>query len=455
MPPFVKFNLSGWGNYAPTEARVYRPEKPSAVRQAVAAADLSNGARNDVIARGLGRSYGDSATNAGGIVLLATRLDHLIDFDPATGIVEAEAGTSLATLIELFLPRGFFLPVTPGTKFVTLGGAIAADVHGKNHHVDGTIGNFVSSLRLLTAGGEEIVCSATENPELFHATVGGMGLTGVILSARLQLLAVPSAYMEVDYRRAANLTEALELFEKPSGRRYSVAWIDCLAAGPCLGRCVIMEADHLPAERLSGKRAREPFRLPSKRRKSIPRFFPSFLLNRWAVRWFNKAYYFKQSDSTQIVDLDSYFYPLDSLQSWNRIYGRRGFVQYQALFPPHTARAGLFELLETIGKSGSASFLAVLKRTGAQGSGMLSFPFPGYTLALDLKNNGEPLLELVRSLDQILLRHGGRLYLAKDALMSPESFAAMYPRLDEFRAVKRRIDPTGKFSSTQSRRLGI
>ncbi|QOV91960.1 FAD-binding oxidoreductase [Humisphaera borealis] len=462
MPPFVKQLLSGWGNFRPDECRVFRPEKLADLRALMSDGTrdgdnppaASESTRNDLIARGLGRSYGDSATNAGGGVVLNTRMDCLIGFDPATGVVEAESGVSFATLIDLFLPRGYFLPVTPGTKYVTLGGAIAADVHGKNHHRDGTIGNFVQSLQLLTAAGDVVTCSPDDNADLFWATVGGMGLTGIILSARLKLLPVTSAYLEVAYRRAANLDQAMELLSGGSDRQYSVAWIDCLSAGVSIGRCVLMEADHLPADKLSGRRARQPLKLPARRKRSVPRLFPSFFLGRLAVKAFNKLYYFKHGDGTRIVDLDRYFYPLDAVHHWNRIYGRRGFVQYQALFSTETARAGLGELLARIAESGSASFLAVLKRTGEQGKGMLSFPFPGYTLALDLRNNGK-LEALTQSLDAILLKHGGRLYLAKDSTMSPEMFAAMYPRLEAFRAVRQRIDPGNRFSSTQSRRLTI
>lgn len=467
MPLFEKQLLAGWGNVRPQVCRVYRPEKLDEVRQVVQDVDLpaaeSGGATDaapppvtaaTIIPRGLGRSYGDSAVNAEGAVLLNTRMDCLIDFDPETGVVEAESGVSLATLIDVLLPRGFFLPVTPGTKFVTLGGAIAADVHGKNHHADGTFGNFVLSLKLMTAGGEVVTCSPEQNPELFWATIGGMGLTGVIVSARLQLISVSSAYLDVTYRRAANLDRAIELFETGTPRKYSVAWIDCLATGDQAGRCVLMEAEHLPASQLSGRRARHPLVIRRRRRRTVPRFFPSFLLNRLTVRWFNKLYYLTHPDGQRIVDLDSYFYPLDRTNLWNRIYGKRGFVQYQALVPQASGKAGLSELLAAIAASGNASFLAVLKRTGEQGRGLLSFPFAGYTLALDLKNNAQ-LPSLMASLDAILLRHGGRLYLAKDSMMSGETFAAMYPRLDEFREIKRRVDPAHRFASSQSRRLSL
>ncbi|HEX8912393.1 MAG TPA: FAD-binding oxidoreductase [Humisphaera sp.] len=451
--------LAGWGNLNPTDNRVYRPERTADVRAVVRhAATADPAGPGDLIARGLGRSYGDCAVNGqGGRVALMTRMDRLVAFDPDAGVVEAEAGVAIADLLDLFLPRGFFPPITPGTTFVTLGGAVAADVHGKNHHADGTISNFVERLDLLTADGTVVPCSPSENAELFWATVGGMGLTGIILTVRLRMLRVPSAYLRVRYRRAANLDAAMEMFdaESPAGRRYSVAWVDGLATGPALGRSVLMEGDHLPAADLPPKLRAEPLARPRRRVRSVPFNLPRFALPPLAVRLFNAAYYRRHGDAERTVPVDPFFYPLDAVHHWNRIYGRRGFVQYQALFPPGSARRGLVELLEQISGAGAASFLAVLKRTGPAGKGMLSFPFPGYTLALDLPNKGGATAELTAALDAVLLKHGGRLYLAKDATTTPEAFARMYPRLDEFRAVKARVDPHNRFSSTQARRLKI
>jgi FAD/FMN-containing dehydrogenase len=450
---FLEMSLAGWGNYRPELCRVYRPERRAELRGINILP-----AGQSLIARGLGRSYGDSAVNGpGGDVVLQERMDSLLVFDAATGVVEVEAGVSFATLIELFLPRGFFLPVVPGTKFVTVGGAIAADIHGKNHHRDGTLGNFIQSLTLLLAGDEAVICSPTENADLFWATIGGMGLTGIILSARFKLLPIESAYMKVQYRRAANLDAALDRFESAEGdaAKYSVAWIDCLAAGDSLGRGVIMEGEHVPACELRGRRARHPLRLKSKRRRTIRFFWPRLAMSKFNMRMFNRLYYRRHGDRTRVVNLDAFFFPLDAVQHWNRIYGRRGFIQYQALLPPESARQGLRELLQKIALAGQASFLAVLKKTGAHGNGMLSFPMPGYTLALDLPNRGEKLEALVQQLDEVLLQHGGRLYLAKDAMMSADTFARMYPRLDEFRQVKARVDPQNRFSSSQARRLKI
>lgn len=446
---FVRQNLGGWGNCPVLPCAVARPDSIANLGAA-----LTQGGQRDYIARGLGRAYGDSALNRDSGVLSSAGLNHFLEFDPQTGILECEAGVSFAEIIQHLLPRGWFLPTTPGTKFVTVGGAIAADVHGKNHHVDGSFGQFVLSLKLLTADGSVRICSPTQDSEIFWATVGGMGLTGVILSAEIQLLRVESAYYDVTYRRTGSLDQTLEQFAATdSAYRYSVAWIDCVARGAALGRSVLMLGRDVAATDLSPRLRRSPLVLPEKRTKAVPFNFPSLALNSWSVRAFNGLYYAAHGDCQKFVDYDTFFYPLDGIRHWNRIYGRRGFVQYQALFPRETSREGLVELLERITRSGRASFLAVLKSSGAAGQGMLSYLFPGHTLALDFPNTGRSLLPFLQELDAIVLRHGGRLYLAKDACMSAETFKAMYPRLPEFLAVKQRIDPEGKFMSSQARRV--
>lgn len=443
--------LSGWGNYPRQACHVARPEK-----QADAGAVLRAREQPTYIPRGLGRSYGDAALNDGAGVILATRLDRLIDFDEAAGLLHAEGGTSLLDIVRTFLPRGWFLPVTPGTQFVTLGGAIAADVHGKNHHVDGSIGRFVDEIELLTGTGEVIRCSRTENADAFAATLGGMGLTGFIRSAKLRLLRVPSAFLNVEYRRAANLDAALELFSAgDANHRYSVAWIDCLAGGEALGRSVILRGDFANPSALRPSQRDNPYLPRLSRRRGIPFNFPAFALNSLSVRAFNWMYYHRHADSQRVVIYEPFFYPLDAIQNWNRMYGRRGFLQYQLVLPPETARGGLVEILERLSASGRASFLAVLKRFGEQGEGLLSFPRAGYTLALDLPNTGPDLLDFLRGLDAIVLRCGGRIYLAKDACLQAESFHAMYPRLGEFKAILSRLDPDGVFFSSMARRLGM
>lgn len=444
--------LSGWGNYPRQMCDVTVAHREQVLRQA-----LLGDHRDGAIMRGLGRSYGDSALNAGGRVVIDTPLNRFRAFDPESGLLECEAGASLAEIIEHLLPRGWFPPTTPGTRYVTVGGAIAADVHGKNHHVDGSFGNFVRELKLLLADGNVATCSPQENERLFWATVGGMGLTGCILSAKLQLLKVESSSIDVRYERTASLDETLERFTAHDrDYRYSVAWIDCLRGGPSLGRSVLMLGEHARAADLPAKQSSNPLRVPALSQwRSVPCYAPGWLLNRWSVAAFNTAYYETHRDGRALVPFGQFFYPLDRLARWNRLYGRRGFVQYQALFPRETSRAGLIELLEQVVSSKRASFLAVLKACGPANPGLLSYLYPGHTLALDFANTGDDLLPFLRMLDEIVLKHGGRLYLAKDAATTADAFATMYPKLVEFRRIKAEVDPQCRFVSSQARRLKI
>ena len=452
LPPgrAAKVSLSGWGRFGSEESSAYRPGSWRDAADAVLAAPEPT-----LLARGLGRSYGDSALNGGGALLLTERLGRILGLDAASLTVTCEGGTSLARLLAFLLPRGFFLPVVPGTRFVSVGGALAADVHGKNHHVDGTIGRHVEELTLLTASGEVLRCSPAENAGAFDATIGGMGLTGVILSARLRLLPVETPLVRVVKRRAKDLDELLRRLEEEERlSRYSVAWIDGLARGGSLGRGVLMRGDHVPLSELPrGKDARAE--IAEGGGPSVPVDAPPFLLGPATVSAFNALYYAAGRDSTTLSPFAGFFFPLDAAGKWNRLYGQRGFVQYQALFPRETAAEGCRRILEEISRERAASFLAVLKTTGPEGRGLLSFPRPGVTLALDVPNVGAPLRPLARRLDEIVLKGGGRLYLAKDALTDAGTFAAMYPRLAEFRAARNRLDPGRRFSSSQARRLGL
>jgi FAD/FMN-containing dehydrogenase len=446
---FVTEALSGWGRFPVESCNVYRPES-----QRQLAAILESGAQPSLISYGLGRSYGDAPLNRQGVIC-HTRLNRFLAFDAQSGVVECEAGVSLAEILQYFLPRGFFLPVTPGTKFVTVGGAIAADVHGKNHHQDGTFGNFVLDFKLLTPRGETLCASPNHDCEAFRATLGGMGLTGAILSARIKLRPVTSVWMLVDYQQAANLEDALgRMTESDVRYQYSVAWIDCLATGRQMGRAVLMRGNHAPANELPA-RIRAPLAEPARRRWTLPFDFPSLALNSLTVRAFNSVYYGMHRNAVrQLVDLETFFYPLDAVLHWNRLYGRRGFVQYQVALPLEGGLEGLKEVLTRLAQSRRASFLAVLKRFGKSSSGLLSFPIEGYTLALDLPV-ASGLFPLLHELDRVVLSHGGRIYLAKDAVMAARTFAAMYPKLEEFRAIKNRLDPNGLLSSSQARRLAI
>ena len=451
LPPATRTALSSWGNYPREECELYRPATSSEFEQVIL-----HSPHTDIITRGRGRSYGDAALNRNRGVVLSDPMNRILSFDVESGILDCECGVSFAEILDHILPRGYVLPITPGTKHISLGGAIAADVHGKNHHRDGTISTQLLDLRLLTAKGSILTCSREENPDLFWATLGGMGLTGAILDARLQLRPAESAYVDTSTRPCGDLDQALELME--AGDRdyeYSVAWIDCLARGRSLGRSVLLRANPAPLEKLPPKLREKPFAIPRRLGLGVPFQMPSLLLNPFSMRLFNSAFFFAHRERRHIVDWQRYFYPLDSIAHWNRIYGKRGVLQYQLVLPSVTARQGLIEILEHTAASGRASFLAVLKTTGPANASPLSFPIEGLSLALDFPNTGPGLLDLLKDLDQMVLRHGGRVYLAKDSCLDPADFKAMYPRLEEFRAVKARHDPENRFSSSLSRRLQI
>ena len=371
-------------------------------------------------------------------------------------MLTCEAGTLLSEIIAVLTARAAgFPPVTPGTKFVTVGGMVASDVHGKNHHGAGSFCDHVLSVRLALGDGTILTCSPTEHADLFAATCGGMGLTRHRADGDLPV--DPGAIVQDPPGKQSappDLATAIDLFEAGAARSYSVAWIDCLASGADLGRSVIIFGEHAtPAELDPGQRA-TPFARPAPRRKRVPVDFPTVALNRLSVSLFNKAYYRLQTPGRKVVDIDPYFYPLDAVQDWNRIYGRHGFVQYQCVLPLATSRDGLTALLTEIARVGQASFLTVLKRLGRESFGYLSFPQEGYTLALDFPANADTFALLAR-LDRIVIEAGGRLYLAKDARMSAPMLRSGYPRLERFNAVRRRYGLDGRFRSALSDRLEI
>lgn len=440
--------LSGWGRFARARGEAARPERVSAVE----APDAGR-----VIARGQGRSYGDAATSAGGLVVLTERLDRFLAFDERTGMLRAEGGATMARVLDTFVPRGWFPVVTPGTKYVSLGGCAASDVHGKNHHRAGGFGAHVAELELVLADGSRARCSPANEADLFCATVGGMGLTGFVTEVTFRLRPIESAHVRVRHQRAGDLDESLRLLGDPAcDDEYTVLWLDALARGRDLGRGVLMRGRHAAAAELPAKVTR-PLRLENGRRRNLPIDFPAWVLSPTAVAAFNRIYFRRQAAKTApfFADLNSFFYPLDRIGNWNRMYGSRGFVQYQCVLPHATSREGLRSLLETLSASRRPCFLAVLKRLGAEGCGLLSFPLAGHTLSLDLPAGDAELLPLLDRFDEIVLRHGGRVYLAKDARLGAESFRGMYPRLPEWRRVKARVDPHARFSSDLSRRLGV
>jgi decaprenylphospho-beta-D-ribofuranose 2-oxidase len=439
--------LSGWGRYPVLDVRTHAPRTVGVIRDLVLSEPT-------LIARGNGRAYGDSAINPSATIEMC-HLNRMIAFDPAPGQLVAEAGVLLADIIAAFLPRGWFPMVTPGTKYVTLGGAIAADVHGKNHHKDGSFRVCVDWIDVMGSDGKVRRCSWQEDPTLFDNTLGGMGLTGIILRAAIRLRPVETAWIRQTTVAAPNLAAAMAAFDDAQDATYSVAWIDCLGTGPDTGRSLVMLGEHAARSDLPSDHAGAPYRNKPRLKLSVPVDFPAIALNRFSVRVFNALYYWAGARRTgvQLVDWDSYFYPLDAILGWSRIYGRRGFAQFQCVLPLDRSRAGLSALLEEIAKAGSGSFLAVLKRFGKQDSAF-SFPMEGYTLALDFPVNSTTLALLER-LDQITLAHGGRFYLAKDSRMSAATLRASDGRVGDFQSLRNKRGFTSRFRSAQAERLAL
>jgi decaprenylphospho-beta-D-ribofuranose 2-oxidase len=433
--------LQGWGRLGSAPCQAARPER---LRE-VAGALMDASGRN-IIAHGGGRSYGDAALNGGGAVVLTGRLDRMLGFDATTGVLVAEPGVTFADVIKVFLPQGFLPPTPPGTAFATLGGAVANDVHGKNQHVAGCFGDHVEWLELMVADGSTRRLSPTQDARAFQATIGGIGLTGVITALALRLLRVPSNAMRVRRQRIGGLDEYLDAFRAARGASWSVGWIDALAGGAALGRGILETAEH----------AAESVAVAAPGMRRMPFDAPGLLLNPLSVRAFNAAYWRRvpaQGDE-QVMHANRFLFPLDGIGAWNRLYGSRGFHQFQCVLPEAEAPRGLRLLLEEVGRSGAASFLAVLKWMGREGSGMLSFAQPGFTLALDIPARPTSRALLLR-LERITRDHGGRIYLAKDSALSPQGMAEMYPRLAAFQEVRARLDPQGRFASDMSRRLGL
>jgi decaprenylphospho-beta-D-ribofuranose 2-oxidase len=444
--------LSGWGRTAPSTASVVEAADAD---DAVKAASAPPG--RGVIARGLGRSYNDAAQNAGGLVVDVAGHRRFHSFDPETGIVRVGAGVSIADLIDVCLPHGWFPPVTPGTRHVTVGGAIAADVHGKNHHCDGSFGRFVDSLSLWTPARGVVEIGPTVEPELFWATLGGLGLTGVVLDATIRLRSVETSRMSVDIDRAEDLDAVMALMtEGDDDYLYSVAWIDCQAVGSSLGRSVLTRGRHARVDELDARDRRTALRVAPARSIPAPPWAPPGLLNRVSVAAFNELWFHKDPRRARGVVQEHgwFFYPLDLVSGWNRLYGRRGFVQYQCVVP-FGAEDALRGAIDRLSRSHTASFLAVLKRFGSGTPGPLSFPTDGWTLALDFAVGPGHLAGLLDELDQRVTEAGGRCYLAKDGRCDPALVPTWYPRLDEWRAIQASVDPAGTLESDLARRLDL
>ena len=442
--------LSGWGNTAPSRAVVERPRSAEEVAGALAES------AGPIIARGLGRSYGDASQCAGGTVLLNRGLWTLSAIDPSTGSVTVGAGVSLDELLKVSIPAGFFIPVTPGTRQVTIGGAIAADIHGKNHHVDGSFMRHVSSMTLATPLGVEVV-TETSDPALFWATAGGMGLTGVIIDATIALLPIESSYVSVDTERFNDLDGVMDAMISGDDRyRYSVAWVDCMTAGPRLGRGVLTRADHASLDELSPRQGRRPLMAPGAAKLTVPVTAPPGLVNKLTITAFNEAWFRKapKKRDGEIQSLSTFFHPLDGISHWNRMHGPRGFLQYQFCVPDSESQL-VRSAIERLAGAGIPSLIAVLKRFGPGDPGPLSFPIEGWTLALDVPLSPPGLPSVLDELDELVAGAGGRLYLAKDSRLAPALLRSMYPKTEALAEVRRRVDPKGLLASDLSRRLGI
>jgi decaprenylphospho-beta-D-ribofuranose 2-oxidase len=445
----ITATLTGWGRIAPTTATL---AEPAGLAEAAA---LLRDAAGGAIPRGLGRSYNNAAQCAGGLVLSTARLNRILSLDGAAGVAVCEAGVSLEQLMVAGLPAGWFVPVSPGTRQVTVGGAIAADVHGKNHHVAGSFASHVLSFDLLTPDGE--TRTVTPRDELFWATAGGMGLTGLVVRATVQLKRVLTSRIKVDTVRTADIDETMAVLSEHDARYgYTVAWSDSLARGSALGRSVITSGDFAAPGDLAGADGDDPFAFDPRTRLGAPAVFPPGLINRYSVRFANELWYRKapRLREGELQTIGQFFHPLDGIRNWNRVYGPGGFRQYQYVLP-FGAQAAVRRSFEMVSGHPAPSFVTVLKRFGPGDAGLLSFPAPGWTLALDFPARTPGLGPLLDELDRLVVHHGGRVYLAKDSRVPAAVLEEMYPRLPDFRKLRAELDPAAAFASDLSRRLGL
>lgn len=439
--------LSGWGNYPRTQSELRTLRTPPDARRAVMQDGL-------VLAHGAGRSYGDAALGAGRTVGMRG-LDRFIAFDEATRELTVEAGVMLAEIIDAMLPRGLFPPVVPGTRYVTVGGMVGSNIHGKNHHVSGSFGNHVTRLTVVTAQGDAINCSPADNPELFRATIGGMGLTGIITEVGFRLIPVETAFVRQETLLAPDLATAMQLLEESRNWTYTVAWIDGLGKGG-LGRSLVFRGEHARLDELDGEQAQDPLRTGAPPRLTVPFQLPGFTLNRLSVAAFNELYYRVNArrEAARTLGCFSCFFPLDGVAHWNRIYGSRGFIQHQSVIPRANSAEALRDMLGLIAREGNPSFLTVLKLLGPDDVGMIGFPMEGFTLAIDFPMSAQAL-DLAGALDRIVVAAGGRLYLAKDARQDRATFDSGYGNADAFRTLRTETGAAAKFRSLQSERLGL
>lgn len=437
----MKKLITNWNNYPVVEAREVSFDYDK---------EIVSKLGHSSIPHGNGRCYGDASLSSE--VVNTLRYDKVLAFDELNGIITCQSGILLSDLLQIIVPRGWFLPVTPGTKFITVGGAVASDVHGKNHHVDGAFSRHIVSMTVLTGTGQTFVCSAATHEDLFWATCGGMGLTGIILEVKFRLKRIHTSFIRQRQIKARNLDEIMDLFEQNTASTYSVAWIDCLKKGETFGRSILILGEHATADEVTTQHRLVP---KEKALFTVPFYFPSFVLNGLSVKLFNALYYAKNYKKVmdRVVHYDGFYYPLDSILSWNKIYGKKGFVQYQFVLPLASSRSGMTDILRRINNHGTGSFLAVLKLFGEQDN-LISFPMKGYTLALDFPIQ-TGLFEFLDELDRVVADYGGRIYLSKDARMKKEIFWQTYPHAREFKEIIAKYDPDNRFVSRLSERLTL
>ena len=428
-------SISGWGGYPKIKSEVITPKSID---------EYKINLKKPLIARGKGRSYGDSANYK--TVLQTVFLDKIIQFDKIKGQITCEAGITIKSILEKIIPLGWFIPVSPGTSFATLGGAIASDVHGKNHHRSGSFGEHVKDIRIMLGNGSIINISSENESDLFYATCGGMGLTGIILSATIKLISIKSSQIIQTELKSKSLEETCSLIDENDKAQYSVAWLDCFARGNSTGKGIITLGEHSNEGNLN-------FNI--KRNFNISKNFPSFVLNKYSISLFNKCYFAHHKNKRKkLLQLFDYFYPLDKINNWNRLYGKNGFIQYQFVIPDDQVVKNLKFIFNKIFDSGINPFLGVLKKFGKQNSNLLSFPMSGYTLALDIKVD-KKLFKSIEELDKIIINLGGRIYLTKDSLMNEKTFKNSYKKWEQFENVREKYGAVNKFQSDQSLRLGL
>jgi FAD/FMN-containing dehydrogenase len=444
---FDEIELSGFGKHPKAKCRVTRPAGIEELKEY-----LKEGA---MIGRGLGRSYGDASISNNGFVAESILMNRFLSFDESTGVLRCESGVTYKDLLDTFVLRGWFPSVTPGTKFVTMGGAIASDVHGKNHHKDGSFSSFVRSFKILTASGDILECSRENNSDLFWATVGGMGLTGFILESEIQLKKIDSPYISSKAVKLRNISELFDKFEQYDGEYlYSVAWMDIVATGKKYGRNVLLLGNHSSLDELPLSLKQRSAGKYIEKKISVPFEIPFSTLNKVTISLFNSIYYMSARNRENYQHYDKYFYPLDSILNWNHIYSKSGLIQYQLNIPEDRGKEAVDKILHKVVAFGGGSFLAVLKKMGNQ-EGILSFPFKGYTLSMDFPVK-KGVIEMCRQLDEIVLDYGGRTYLTKDSILDEATFKKMYKGLwEKWMDIKNKYDPQNKFTSNLARRIGL